>query len=767
MRKKTLSLAFAGLAAVTTMSAHAGTISVKANDYQQVFEGAGGTIDGYLGHWISLNDENQDLAARMVAQDINLAYVKNYMSDYPDVIPDNYTNFAEAVNDLKVYNPDLRVHITVNNLPDHLEKVNKKGKNVKGEHDPNIPDIYKKVADYYYRVLEGFHVRGVKVDQLDLLNEPGGAAKFALYQGRLFSDAIEELKLILADPSTNPYNIEMPEIVGPSTWGVTSSRKWVEAWQGDLPQAWENVDVLSTHGYSGGWISQNYTNVSQVADGRPFYNNEQTGKLQSGDGLHEVFGNSEPDYIGDVSMAMRVSDAINGGVNAFFVFNLNNSSGNNAALIRTKFKGAVSKSKVYAGFKQVTSTQPMNSYRVTSDVTGLGNTRVVTFRNPGENVAYVHVTNVSDQPQDVDLNITANGVGSAAYGITAIEAVVSDETLDEALVMDETYTTVQDRVSFSTTPYSVNSFKITFDSEKIFPNQTAFNVALNKPTTVSSEYEYLTHYTSNQAVDGNIVGDDSRWLSEKGTGYPQWIEIDLQEKHTINSLSLYTGVGGYKNAISDFQLQKWDGQAWETILDIASNVDPAGTFDFAPTTADLLRVNMTQGGGKEVRLYEVEVMGNKAAPANLTATPGAGTLLTWDGIAGAGFETYNLYESLNGGAYQLIASDLQDNRYINSGSVSPGDLYAYVVTAVDLNGSESGFSNTVQVEVGPPTGLTGDINFDGVTDLHDALMIRSALRSSEGDSNFIPQADYNHNGIIDMSDYRKWITYFRMFLRSM
>ncbi len=580
------------------VQSNAQSITVHAEDYKQIFYGAGGTSDSYMGHWLSMSAADRDLAARMVAQDIHLDFVKNYINGTPETHAKTYDNFASFVNDIKVYNPNIKVQISIQDLPDELEKSDGQGGTKKGEYDPNIPNIFDKIAQYYYDVLKGFQDRGVTVHQLDLLNEPGGVS-YAVYYGRLFSEAVPRLKQILA--TNNPTGIPTPEIAGVSSWAVTGTVKWFDEWKANLPEAYNQLDVVTTHGYQNGWDEANYQEIYDYINGLPFQNNEQTGKLQKGDGLYEVFGQNEPDYIGDVSMAMRISDAINGGVNHFFIFNLSNSSGNNAALLRTPRKGTPSKSKVYSGFKQVTSTQPARSHCIGKAISQMGKTRVVCFRKQGENEVYMNITNISGSAQNITIDV--DGANSALMNIDGVQAWVSDQNRDEQQTLNETYSSPIKKLVFNAGAYSVNTLKLTVSPDLAVKE----NVVLNKPVRVSSSYN--SRYVGSNAVDGDKTSNSSRWLSGRNQSFPQWIEVDLQGEKTLSEVSFWTGYNGYSAPITDFEFQVWNGSSWSTVFSENGNNNAAYSRTFSEVSTSKVRLMISGAESGLVKLFELEVMG--------------------------------------------------------------------------------------------------------------------------------------------------------------
>ncbi len=462
------------------------SVFVNINDYKQQYIGSGGSFGLYLGNFLSMPEESRMKAMRMLAEDIHLNFVKYYVGDYPYAEPERYDNIATFVRYAKRFNPNVKVQICANNLPDHLEKGGATDKNKKGEHNPNIEGIMDSIANYYFQVLQGLHDRGVAVEELDLINEEGLSSD----EVDLFDIAVDKLEEILADPDKNPDNLKRPLIVGPSSWSVKTALKFIEEFKNKRRNAWDNLDIVSTHGYQKGTY-ENYKAVFDAAEGKPFYNNEQTGKIQDDEGTgvsaiddlaRQFVQGEEPDHVCDVSIAMRMSDVINAGGNSFFIFQLNNSSGNRAALIRTTKSGIVEKSLVYDGFKQISSTQPDSSHRVSRMTNGLDNMRVVTFRKKGEDTVYVHATNVWGNNEPFNITLSSNGVDT--LGIKAVYGWVNDEYREGVQTISEEYESSHNTFAFTATPHSVNSFKIVIDPDgydvKLKEQVVTFEALTNK-----------------------------------------------------------------------------------------------------------------------------------------------------------------------------------------------------------------------------------------------------------------------------------------------
>jgi fibronectin type 3 domain-containing protein len=100
---------------------------------------------------------------------------------------------------------------------------------------------------------------------------------------------------------------------------------------------------------------------------------------------------------------------------------------------------------------------------------------------------------------------------------------------------------------------------------------------------------------------------------------------------------------------------------------------------------------------------------SNASNSNLTqalsGTGGAATQhivhLTW--TASTNVSGYNIYRStVSGGPYSMINSSLDATTGYADSTVTAGQTYYYVVTAVDSNSKESGYSNQTTVVVPSP-----------------------------------------------------------------
>ena len=133
------------------------------------------------------------------------------------------------------------------------------------------------------------------------------------------------------------------------------------------------------------------------------------------------------------------------------------------------------------------------------------------------------------------------------------------------------------------------------------------NVALGKPVSVSSAN---SSNPGSAAVDGNREDNSSRWVSQNGVGFPHTIEIDLENEFSIGELRLYTGFNNkYEKPIYNISFERFVDGAWEEIVQLNDNNNPAVRIPFAPVVADRVRLVANGGVDETMRLYEIEILG--------------------------------------------------------------------------------------------------------------------------------------------------------------
>ena len=142
----------------------------------------------------------------------------------------------------------------------------------------------------------------------------------------------------------------------------------------------------------------------------------------------------------------------------------------------------------------------------------------------------------------------------------------------------------------------------------------ATNVALHKSASTDSVYD--DRYPPHNAVDGDHVHVESRWLSSRTntldwSAKPHWIEIDLGRPCTVTGMRFWSGAHGeYKWQPADFVFQAFDNGTWIDVITETGNSQAVYGRDFAPVVTDRVRLLATRGTDiGALRLYEIEVIG--------------------------------------------------------------------------------------------------------------------------------------------------------------
>jgi hypothetical protein len=132
----------------------------------------------------------------------------------------------------------------------------------------------------------------------------------------------------------------------------------------------------------------------------------------------------------------------------------------------------------------------------------------------------------------------------------------------------------------------------------------AANVALGKAVVASSSNGA---YIASNLVDGDNSTNSSRWLPLDAS-LPQWFTISLGEDHVLQGINFWTGFDGYKNPISDFNLEIWKDGAWESVFFETNNIRSSYLKMFSPLQTTQIRFNIT--GADSIKMFEFEVYGN-------------------------------------------------------------------------------------------------------------------------------------------------------------
>jgi uncharacterized protein YjdB len=256
-------------------------------------------------------------------------------------------------------------------------------------------------------------------------------------------------------------------------------------------------------------------------------------------------------------------------------------------------------------------------------VTGINcGTAVITARSQsGDKVASSTINVISPAVASITLDHSTLALNTDMY--SQLTAIVAPANVCDAMTWSSGNTGVAvvnssgkvTGISPGTTTITVSSPDGTKKASCVVTvtlSTTLVNLALNRPVKVSSVY---SGYTGDNAVDGNNSDNSSRWISGNATeSSPQWIEINLERDCNITGIAFWTGAGGaYNQPNNDFRIQYWDGSAWVTIIVETGNTSSSYAKNFAPVTANRVRLYVTKannGASPLVRLYEIEVYGN-------------------------------------------------------------------------------------------------------------------------------------------------------------
>jgi hypothetical protein len=442
-------------------------IVINAEDYKHKFEGGGVSIGLFLGHHYSLSAASQDLAIQYMAKDLNMKYFQDYIEIYPEDDPAYFDRRADYVKAAKIYQPDLEFSLVGQKFPADLMV----DKNINGQVfqvlDTDDPNIYDRVAMWYFRLLQGFHVRGVTTEILNVVNEPDLDRPFRVQHyglngntlegvARIFDQAVPKFKELINDPSVNTTGMPMPLIMGPSSISTIGCVEYLQYMKNNYPNAWNQIDIVATHQYENGAIADLFADIVVEAEGKPIYQSE-THALK-GDFIES--GTKTRPHEAALSMANLFSTAVNGGVSSWWYFENNYPNDfHPGGLMQIAFNGAEPvRYKHYYVFQQLTSMQPALSNVITTNAAYNFQSQTIAFRKENENEVYITYSNYTGEDRTIDLIVedaSGNPINIAGY-----EWIVTDEERNGANIASESFSTPVQDIEIITGEYSVNTFKV-------------------------------------------------------------------------------------------------------------------------------------------------------------------------------------------------------------------------------------------------------------------------------------------------------------------
>ncbi len=443
-------------------------ITVNAEDYQHEFKGGGVSIGLFLGHHYSMNAASQDLAIQYMAKDLNMRYFQDYIEIYPEDDPAYYDRRADYVKAAKVYQPELEFSLVGQKFPADLMV----DRTINGEVfqvlDTDDPNIYDRVAMWYFRLLQGFHVRGVTTEVLNVVNEPDLDRPFRVQHyglngdtkegvARIFDQAVPKFKALINDPAVNTTGMPMPLIMGPSTISTIGCVEYIQYLKNNYPNAWDQIDIVATHQYEHGAVAERFADIVAVSDGKPIYQSE-THALR-GDFIES--GTKSRPHEAALSMANLISTAVNGGVSSWWYFENNYPNDfHPGGLMQVAWNAAEPvRYKHYFVFQQLTSMQPAFSSVLTTNAVYDFQSQTIAFRKENENQVFITYSNYTGEDRTIDL-VLEDASGNP-LNISGYEMTVTDENNDGLIMGSESFSSAVQNVEITTGEYSVNTIKVT------------------------------------------------------------------------------------------------------------------------------------------------------------------------------------------------------------------------------------------------------------------------------------------------------------------
>lgn len=499
------------------------TITVQADRYLHVFEGAGVSIGLYMGHHWSMNAANREKAIQLVNRDCNMLYLQDYVNVYPTGNEDYYNKRADYIKAAKVYQPLMKVSMVGNKFPSDLMRDTVIGGVAKTMLRTEDPLIYDKVANWYFQLCKGFKDRGVEVDILNVVNEPDFDKKFYFGQngnteravGLIFSQAVPKFKDMLNNRSINTSNMKVPLVMGPSTLDPTQCLYYMRYLKQNFPIAWQQIDIVATHQYNNGMNETALRTISAEADGKPYFQSEM--HTNRGDNLG-VLPISDP-HRGALALAGLFGSAVRNGVSAWFYFENNYPNDYTpAGLLFVAWQSTdPTPYHHYYTFKQITSAQPAYSSVLERLVSGFPQSDVTVFRKRGEDTLYVHASNFAGTARVVNINI--EGI-NATYKIKNYNVRTTDGTRLDATSPPVFFTEPVAQFTYTLNPYSVNTFKIAIKKETTAVADRTENNAIkiaqsNNLITLQSFDNQLIKNISLYSIQGQLMEKMSGLNGEK------------------------------------------------------------------------------------------------------------------------------------------------------------------------------------------------------------------------------------------------------------
>ncbi len=456
---------FSIICSLTCCLSHAQSLVVQADRYLQVFEGAGISAGLYLGHHYSMPSAiSRDSAVKYIAGNLNMRYIQDYIDRYPADDPAYFDRRADYIKAAKSYRADIKVSQVGNKFPAALMIDTVIGGEPRKCLNTNDPNIYDKVATWYFLLFKAFKERGVDVDILNVVNEPdfdkvyyyGPNGNTRQNVAFVYERAVGKFLQMLADPAINTLQIKAPKIMGPSTISPQGCVDYIRYFKLNYPNVWNMIDIVAYHQYINGVNVGVLATIKSEAGSKPVYQSEM--HTNRGDNLGTTLPISD-EVRGCISLASLFGNSLRTGCNSWFYFQTNYPNTYTPAGLLSILWMAPEPIpyKHYYAFQQLTSTQPINSNVLEHVKSNMPTIDVVCLRKMNADSVYVNASNLSGTAVTMTVSVQSLTV---PYRIKKYQMRTTNDVFNNRAAPVQEFVVPVSEFNVTISPYSVNTFTI-------------------------------------------------------------------------------------------------------------------------------------------------------------------------------------------------------------------------------------------------------------------------------------------------------------------
>ena len=132
-------------------------------------------------------------------------------------------------------------------------------------------------------------------------------------------------------------------------------------------------------------------------------------------------------------------------------------------------------------------------------------------------------------------------------------------------------------------------------------------------------------------------GNGGGWADGTPNTFPDWVSVNFNGMKSISSVVVYTLQDNYTNPIeptdtltfssygvTDFAVQAWVNNAWQTLATVTGNNLVKKTVNFSQVTTDRIRIYITGAMASSSRITEIEAWGVNAGNLNVASVGNGG-----------------------------------------------------------------------------------------------------------------------------------------------